>query len=434
MRLSSLRPEHRPHALNALFEALAAGVVPNSCDVVVLAGPLRHDRLRRAIDATLARHPVLRARPYQLHVHHLPDDEPARVDAHLLDRWRERLAADVAPVRFHVTTTPGRTYFQTIHTHVHADATACYLLTEQIAASYGADGHRPDDAAASPPPGDRALARRGGLSDHDRGAAQTVRDLGTRFAGVAAARATRPGRRRLARAVIGPPDAARLRQAARARGCSLHAFFQLALLRTATARNRRYGVERARLRYWDFFSMRPLRDDAAPPYDNLALVYPVELDARWSDDEVLARCGRTIEQLRDGGILAHAARFDALLAVFGPLLPRRWFARLWPALFKSNVLLTNPGVCPSALPRFGDTAVLDYVTFPQLFPPAQLLLVFSTFRDGLRVLAVYDEDALGAGFHDELFAPLVRALGDLAGLDLSAISTTGDFVASWAPR
>ncbi|HVK72296.1 MAG TPA: hypothetical protein VM734_03220, partial [Kofleriaceae bacterium] len=61
-------------------------------------------------------------------------------------------------------------------------------------------------------------------------------------------------------------------------------------------------------------------------------------------------------------------------------------------------------------------------------------LVFSTFRDGLRVLAVYDEEALGAGFHDELFAPLVRALGDLAGLDLSAISTTGDFVASWAPR
>lgn len=434
MFLSSLAAQHRPHALNALFEALGTVVVPNSCDVVVLAGPLSVPRLRDAIGTTLARHPVLRDRPFELRCHALPDADPARVDAHLLDLiWSERFRPDAAPVRFHVTTTPRRTYLQTIHTHVHADATACYLLTEEIAATYGGQ------MASAPPPTAgpdarlrRALERARPLVHHLRAIAQTARDVRAPFAGLATAAPTSPGRRRLARAVLDPPQTDQLRRAARARGCSIHAFFQLAFLRTAMDVNGRRGIERPRLRLWDFFSLRPLRDDAAGRYDCLALVYPVELDGRWFDEEVLARCTRAIEQLRDGEILTHAARFDTLLAVFGGLLPRPWLARVWPALFKTNVILTNPGVCPSPLTRFGDTPVVDYVTFPQLFHPAEVMLVFSTFRGSLRILAIYDEDAFGASFHHELFAPFVRAIGQLGGLDLSSLPTRGDFVAGWA--
>src|SRR5678809_1002722 len=39
---------------------------------------------------------------------------------------------------FHLTETPSRSYLQTIHTHVYADATACYTLTDHIAESYAA--------------------------------------------------------------------------------------------------------------------------------------------------------------------------------------------------------------------------------------------------------------------------------------------------------
>ncbi len=442
MRLSSLATHHRPHALNWLFEALGSVVNPNSCDVVVLAGKLGHDRLRAAITATLARHPVLRGQPFQLRFHALPDDDAARVDDHLLGLiWSERLAPDAAPVRFHVTETPGQTYFQTIHTHVHADATACYLLTEQIAASYGGRGATPGApgpglasvaSPATPGPDRGSRGWRHALAAHARGVAQTARDLRAPFGGLATPRRAAPGRRQLARVTLTPAETDQLRQAARRRGCSIHAFFQLAFLRTATDFNRRRGVARARLRLWDFFSVRPLRGDQAPRYDCLALVYPVELDAAWTDDEVLTRCAATIERLRDGDIYSHAARFDDLFAGFGRWLPQRWFAGLWPALFKSNVMLTNPGVCPSRLPCFGDTAVVDYVTFPQLFAPAEIMLVFSTFRGGLRVLAVYDEAALGAAFHGELFRPFLRRLGELGGLDLAAVTTGDGFVARWS--
>ena len=47
------------HALNALFDAFADVVVPNSCDIVVIEGELDRERLREAIATTVARHPVL---------------------------------------------------------------------------------------------------------------------------------------------------------------------------------------------------------------------------------------------------------------------------------------------------------------------------------------------------------------------------------------
>lgn len=95
------------------------------------------------------------------------------------------------------------------------------------------------------------------------------------------------------------------------------------------------------------------------------------------------------------------------------------------------MVLTNPGLCPSRLPTFGELPVLDYVTFPQLFAPAELMLVVSTLRGGLRVLAVYDRGALGDSFHPELFQPFLQALGGLAGLELGAEVTRDGIVAQW---
>jgi len=77
--------------------------------------------------------------------------------------------------------------------------------------------------------------------------------------------------------------------------------------------------------------------------------------------------------------------------------------------------------------------VVDYVTFPQLFFPAELLFVFSTFRDRLRILVVYDRDAFGPSLHEELFRPFLDRLGELAGLDFSSASTRDGVMASWEP-
>ena len=447
MTPESLRVPARHHALNTLFASLADAVVPSSCDVVVIEGLLDHDRLRSAILATLARHPILERPldpsmsveaplPLDFRVHALDDDDPARIDEYLIGLiWDEPLTPSARPIRFHVVETRERTYLQTIHTHVYADATACYTLTEQIAAAYeGASSPRDDDdvaetdalAIAAAP---LSVAER--FAHYARGTAQTSADLATPYGGLATAHRHQAGPRRLARFVLTVDETNELRAAARARGCSIHAFFQLAFLRAATEYNRARGEERSALRLWDFFSLRPLMGNAKSRYDCLALVYPVDLDATWSDDQTLAECTRNVERMRGGDLVTHAHRFDALFRLIDAVQPRASFMDTWRSIFKSNVFLTNPGVCPSPLPRFGDAEVVDYVTFPQLFFPAELTFVFSTFRGALRVLVTYDQEAFGASFHQEIFAPFLANLAELAGIDLGAATTRDGFVASW---
>jgi hypothetical protein len=412
-----------------LFESLGKAIVPNSCDIVVLRGRLDHAKLRAAIHATLQRHPILRASdgPIDLRFHFLDFDEPDAVDAHLMRHvWDEPFARDARPVRFHVTETKSATYLQTIHTHVYADATACYTLTAQIAEAYaGARAHDATRAHA-----DEIVLPRAPAKERARATAQTAHDLAAKHAGVAAPKRASAGPRKLARFVLTPAETSALRAAARQRGHSIHAFFQLAFLRAASAYNERRGVGHPLLRLWDFFSLRPMLEETTPRYDCLALVYPVELDARWSDDEVLAHVTDVVAQMRKEDLLMHAHRIGAVVRSFGSR-PRRAFMKLWTALFKSNVFFTNPGVCPSRLERFGDVEVTDYVTFPQLFSPADVMFVFSTFRDALRVLVIYDEDAFGASFR-ELFDAFLRNVGALASLDLAPDGSHEGFVARWS--
>ncbi|MCE9577691.1 MAG: hypothetical protein K8W52_31360 [Deltaproteobacteria bacterium] len=428
------------HAINALFDSLGESVSPNSCDVVVIDGRLDHARLRAAIAQTLARHPILcrplGARdgidhdlPIDLRFHALPDDA-ARVDAHLLAQiWDEPLDRGGRPVRFHVTETPTRTYLQTIHTHVYADATACYTLTEQLAAAYAGHVSIDDEmpALAWPQPRLREAVRM-----RLRGLAQLARDLVRPFSGLAVP-AHRPGARKMTRIVLDERETAQLRRVARERGHSIHACFQLAMLRAAHAYNAARGVDRPTVRLWDFFSLRPMLETTGPRYDCLALIYPVDLDARWSDAETTAHCAEVVQRMRGGELAVHAQRLDSMFRAAGRRSPMPGFARLWPSLFKSNVFLTNPGVCPSTLPRFGDAPVIDYVTFPQLFAPADVMFVFSTFRDRLRIHVVHDEAAFAGEFHEGLLRPFLRELDAQAGLHLDAPMRDG-FVATWTAR
>ena len=77
---------------------------------------------------------------------------------------------------------------------------------------------------------------------------------------------------------------------------------------------------------------------------------------------------------------------------------------------------------------YGTAAVL---VFPQLFFPADVMFIFSTFRDRLRILTLYDHDAFAETFHDELFAPFLVHLGKLANLDFGMLKTRDGFAASW---
>ena len=446
------------HGINWFFATLGELVSPNSCDLVVLKGKLDRTRLSAAIHKILLRHPILcrpldplrtaadplPPLPIDLRFHTLPDEDAARIDEYLLRLiWDEPLAPGGRPIRFHVVETRERTYLQTLHTHVYADATACYALTEQLAAAYAGTAAPAAPAIASPIGRDdfgkadllallcKSMPLRKQLGGRIKTVAHTPRNLGTPFAGLATPKHQTPGRRRLARFVLSASETRRLREAARARGHSIHALFQLAFVRTAASFNHSRGVERPALRLWDFFSLRPRLGEAGDGYDCLALIYPVDLSARWSDSRVLSRCTRYVEKMRQGELLVHAQRLDRLAQDFAR--SPQPFLRMWPAIFNSNVFFTNPGICPSPLSSFGALEVLDYVTFPQLFSPADLMFVFSTFRDRLRILATYDEDAFGMTFHHALFEPFLRYLGKLAALDFGTVTTCDGFAASWNP-
>jgi len=446
--------------LNLLYHMLSSRVDPNSCDVVILDGHLDHGVLKQAIARALRCHPQLSSHvvhrggksfwrvppdelPIDFRVQPLPKDTPGAVDAALVANiWNEPLPiASGRPIRFHLIETPRRSYLQTIHTHLYADATSCYTLTDHVAESYAAivDGRPwqqgPVDVEDR---GVRALLTRR-LSTRERlmgklgGAMLSLPDFLSEDGGLALPEGP-PGPRAFARAVLDPRRTSGLVAAARERKSTLHSLVKLAFLRAADRFNRtRRGASRP-LRVWDFFSLRQLAPpQAAGLYDCLAIIYPVTMDPRWSDTEALAAFKDQLQRLRGGEVIAHVERLQWLFDVFGPALPLEWLATAWPHIFKSNVFLTNPGVCPSRLEAFGGVPVVDYVTFPQLFHPARVMFVLSTFRDHLRILAIYDRSSFADDFTTALFEPFLAELGCLSAVDVGAGDPAAGFVASWNP-
>jgi LmbE family N-acetylglucosaminyl deacetylase len=446
MRVSEPR-ERALSPLNLFYQMMSHRINPNSCDLVVLDGHLDHRVLKQATWRALQRHPVLSSylltrrgeyfwrvprdqMPVDFRIHSLPRDDPGAVDACLTANiWGEPLALESdRPVRFHLIETPRRSYFQTIHTHVYADATSCYTLTQDIAESYAAHmagrpfSTVPIDAEERSA---RALSTmrhpiRARLKHIFDGARMNLTDLFRRGGGLALPERP-PGPRAFSRVSLDPRQTKELLAAARNVTTTLHNLVKLAFFRAADGFNRRRGARSRPLRVWDFFSLRSMAPpEAASMYDCMAVIYPVGMNPAWSDEEALRVFKDQVHALRAGQAFAHTERFWWLLRVLGAVLPLAWLGAVWPYLFKSNVFLTNPGVCPSRLDAIGGVPVIDYVTFPQLFVPAKVMLVVATFRDRLRILAIYDRAAFDENFEDALFTPFLAELRRLSGIDLDA--------------
>jgi len=440
--------------LNLFYLMMSRRINPNSCDLVVLDGHLDHRTLKRATCRALQRHPRLssylltRGRRYfwrvpreemaiDFRVHSLTVDDPGAVDACLkANIWEERLPLESnRPVRFHLVETPSRSYLQTIHTHVYADATSCYTVTEHIAESYAAHiAGRP--FSTTPIDVEERSARalstlrhptRAGLGHILDGLRLNLPDLFGPGGGLELPEAP-PGPRAFSRVSLDPRQTNELIAAARSLKSTLHNLVKLAFLRAADRFNRRRGAPSRPLRVWDFFSLRSMApQETASLYDCLAVIYPVSMDPAWADEDALRVFKDQVQALRAGAAVAHAERFRWLVRILGAALPSAW-----PYLFRSNVFLTNPGVCPSRLDAIGGVPVIDYITFPQLFLPAKVMFVIATFRDCLRILAIYDRAAFDENFEDALFTPFLAELRRVSGTDIDAAPLPG-FIAGWNP-
>ena len=59
-------------------------------------------------------------------------------------------------------------------------------------------------------------------------------------------------------------------------------------------------------------------------------------------------------------------------------------------MYRKNVIITNPGIIDLGHTRFGNVEIVDFFSFPQLFPPGRMMIIFNTFADKLRATIVYD--------------------------------------------
>jgi hypothetical protein len=418
------------------FQALAdLGINPNSCDRVAIDGRVSAAVMRRAIEAACARHPltgcVVEKRggrwfwvrpdappPLDLRVEDLLSDRPDVVDDHLMRAvWSESIPLEQArPVRFHLLRTPTRSVLQVVGPHACTDARSGTVLMQDIADAFTAlqEGRAPATDVIEPSTdltpwtdGLSAPARAGLWLSAAWG---LLRDMIAPGAGVPLADRAQ-GETRLERHDVDADLFATARAAAKAHGVTLHALFLVALRRTL---DRHAGSGRP-YRIADLATLRPYADrDLGAVWDCLVVPTIGPLPAVSGE-------GPTAVRTMAARIRRTKSR-EALVALFRARLYGgmvRWLPLtiVGPAILrfiaKTNVVLTNPGRISVPLERFGRHAVLDFVNFPQLFPPGRVCLIPTTFRDTLRVLCLSDSATWPDGARAAMLTPFVAELETL---------------------
>jgi hypothetical protein len=210
-----------------------------------------------------------------------------------------------------------------------------------------------------------------------------------------------------------------LKAAGARRGSTIHPLLLLALLRTAQADAGRQGKRlKHGLRIVDNFSLRRFVDDPRVHklYDCVAVPYTLELDPDEDDEAVIQRANARLDALKSGEILSELYRFR-LLFESSLLLPKAATIRFAAnVLTRANLICTNVGPIDTRLEHFGPIPVRTYYSFPQLFPPGEVMVQVSAFRGHLRLVYLYDKGQMSEAQMRERFVyPLIAELSRITG-------------------
>lgn len=432
--MSSLR---HPSLLSLPFLVLGETVNPNSIDIIEVAGRLDATRLRASIARATRKHPLLsghfarRHRRYfwetdpnlrvpDLVFSNLDTDDTNVVTDHVLSNaWSQPLPNNT-PVRFYIIETPQRTIIQTVCPHSITDARSGARLSADIVSSYTAleEGTPWDDRPIDVP--DHSMAAMFGAGwararmRHAAGAfGLTADDAVNRDMGLALPDAPR-GRTRFVKIDLGSDFLEGLRSRGRATETTLHPMLLLAVLRAREIFNTRRNLPAVPFRFMDLYSLRGhlTSPNARELFDVLVTPHAMRMDPSWTDEEVITHVQGQTRSMRNGGVFAAVQQ----MAFFSQIpLPASWVLRGVTALTaRTNIAITNPGVVPYAFERIGSQPILDFYNFPQLFSPARVMLIFSTFRGRMRMLMTYDEACFPDGIEElqTLLLDQLRALLD----------------------
>lgn len=308
------------------------------------------------------------------------------------------------PLRIILTEAGRQTHLQVLSSHVWSDAKAGYLLLNDIVEAYTCRvAGRPPQL---PKRDNRGLDFDGSLQARLTATGRVYspkavlkslyRDLFHCGGSTTLKRADRYQSRFITTAIGDDAFMRQLKQASKAAGVTIHSFLVAALTKALHQHDERRGSDKRHYRIHDMFSLRAHVDGFEDMYDCCVLPFDFDCDWQPASDARLVSNSRALAGIKQGRIFDEYFKVKFMLDLLHHL-PRPLASRLaLRYLVNGNVLCTNPGIIPFAYPRMANAPITDFYSFSQVFPPGQLMLVFTTFRQSFRLATVYNELAVTA--------------------------------------
>ena len=213
-------------------------------------------------------------------------------------------------------------------------------------------------------------------------------------------------------------------QGARQRKVKAHTLFSWGIAQAIQTWSKHRNIDRKNnLRLADLCTLRPLVDSKfQEEIDMLVQPYTHTINLNWSEQEALEHISSHLQAHKSGGITVDLFRSQIYrtLSRYVPLEKMMNFT--FKRLFKTNITTTNPGPAPLKFTHFGEAQVLDFINFPQIAPPADIGIIYTTYNGELRIVTLYDESRWLAQDLDELIELLWDNITQLAQVNQASLN------------
>ena len=202
-----------------------------------------------------------------------------------------------------------------------------------------------------------------------------------------------------------------LRSFAREEGISRHPFYLAAWAEALSEFNVSRGAPvGGKVKFMDNFSLRPFSPQNLDGfYDICAVPYAIEVPSGSSTREKRKAISENVEVLRSGKILQELSRYEIyhkLTRVFPVVLTTKLLLK---CILKTRFIMSNIGPVPQDLLENQSLPVRRYFSFPQLFPPGDIMLLITTTPETVRAIFLWDSDAVSNADMEDHLIPGFRA-------------------------
>lgn len=414
----------------------------NSCELIKVAGPVDRIRLKNAVKLVIAKHDNLRAvilsrkgeqfrtvksnvPEVELEYQELDLEGESQIRTYLADNvWRTAPLGLTKPpiIKVYVSKIGGFHYIQFVTSHVWSDAKSGFQLVADILSFY--DKPEQNEANVEREPCAREfdedvlkIARKEGVAIGWWPAfIQMVRDLFYRGGGISVAQGAPQKTQFYIHHFAQEKMLEQVKQEAKRRDITVHSLLIPVLVDCCHDHDLNRGVNNIHYTLHDLYSLRGCgENEYRDTYDNF--VFPFEYTVKWDHDlqKMIESVTDEVNRIKNGDIYKEYNKERLMLDLLRFLPRKAAFRFLFKYCIKGNIICTNPGIIPYDFPMLGDSEIVDFYNFPQLFPPGEAMFVFSTFRGVMRILVVYNQSAIDDVAMHSLVSSFETKLGEIIG-------------------